>query len=146
MIPEVSLRTGMPGIERQPAFRFGVFELDSRARQLRKHGVKLKLQDQPLQILALLLSRPGELVTREEIQKQLWPEGTYVDFENAINSAIRKLRGALGDSASNPRFIETVSRRGYRFVASLWSRIVKWQRPPKDPTIRPSLPQLTSIS
>jgi Tol biopolymer transport system component/DNA-binding winged helix-turn-helix (wHTH) protein len=109
----------MPGVEQQRAFRFGAFELDSHAGELRKHGVKLKLQDQPLQILALLLSRPGELVTREEIQKQVWPEGTYVDFDNAINTAIRKLRGALGDSASTPRFIETLSRRGYRFVASV---------------------------
>jgi DNA-binding winged helix-turn-helix (wHTH) protein len=79
--------------------------------------VKLKLQDQPCQILIVLLEHAGEVVTREEIQKRLWPENTYVDFDNAINSAVRKLRDALADSADNPRFIETVARRGYRFIA-----------------------------
>ena len=78
--------------------------------------MKLKLQDQPFQIL-ILLERPSEVVTREEIQKRLWPENTYVDFDNAINSAIRKLRDALGDRSESPRFIETIARRGYRFVA-----------------------------
>jgi Tol biopolymer transport system component/DNA-binding winged helix-turn-helix (wHTH) protein len=108
----------MPGIEQQQrAFQFGVFEMNPQARELRKHGVKLKLQDQPLQILLLLLEHCGEIVTREEIQKRLWPENTYVDFDNAINSAVRKLRDALGDSPENPRFIETLSRRGYRFIA-----------------------------
>src|SRR4051812_27930389 len=107
----------MPGLEQQQAFQFGVFEINPHTRELRKHGVKLKLQDQPLQILLLLLEHPGEIVTREEIQKRLWPENTYVDFDNAINSAIRKLRDALGDSPENPRFIETLARRGYRFIA-----------------------------
>ena len=108
----------MTGIGRQQlAFQFGVFEINPHTRELRKHGVKLKLQDQPFQILLLLLEHPSEIVTREEIQKRLWPENTYVDFDNAINSAIRKLRDALGDRSESPRFIETVSRRGYRFVA-----------------------------
>lgn len=109
----------MPGIGQQHpvAFQFGVFELIPQTRELRKHGVKLKLQDQPLHILILLLEHPGEIITREEIQKRLWPENTYVDFDNAINSAVRKLRDALGDSADNPKFIETLSRRGYRFIA-----------------------------
>jgi Tol biopolymer transport system component/DNA-binding winged helix-turn-helix (wHTH) protein len=108
----------MPGIEQQrPAFQFGVFEINPHTRELRKHGVKLKLQDQPLQILLFLLEHPGEIVTREEIQKRLWPENTYVDFDNAINSAVRKLRDALGDSPENPRFVETLARRGYRFIA-----------------------------
>jgi Tol biopolymer transport system component/DNA-binding winged helix-turn-helix (wHTH) protein len=101
----------------QPSFRFGIFELDRRTGELRKHGVKLKLQDQPVKILALLLEHPGELVTREDIQKRLWPEQTYVDFDNAINSAVRKLRDALGDSSENPRYVETLPRRGYRFIA-----------------------------
>ena len=103
--------------QEQSAFQFGVFELNPQTRELRKHGVKLKLQDQPLHILTLLLEHPGEIVTREEIQKRLWPENTYVDFDNAINSAVRKLRDALGDSPENPRFIETLARRGYRFIA-----------------------------
>ena len=88
-----------------------------RAGELRKYGVRLKQQQQPLQVLNILLERAGEVVTREDIQKRLWPEDTYVDFDNAINSSIRKLREALGDSADSPRFIETLSRRGYRFIA-----------------------------
>src|SRR3954447_21958275 len=108
----------MPGIEQQqPTFQFGVFALEPRTGELRKHGVKLKLQEQPLQILTLLLEHAGEVVTREDIQKRLWSENTYVDFDNAINSAIRKLRDALGDSPDNPRFVETLARRGYRFIA-----------------------------
>lgn len=107
----------MPETEQQqPVFRFGVFEINPHLRELRKHGVKLKLQDQPLQILLLLLEGPGEVVAREEIQKRLWPENTYVDFDNAINSAVRKLRDALDDSPENPRFVETLARRGYRFI------------------------------
>jgi DNA-binding winged helix-turn-helix (wHTH) protein len=116
MIPPLGC-DDMPGIDQQrPAFQFGAFELDRRTGELRKYGVNLKLQDQPLQILLLLLERPGEVVTREEIQKRLWPDHTYVDFDNAINSAIRKLRDALGDSPNTPRFIETLARRGYRFI------------------------------
>jgi DNA-binding winged helix-turn-helix (wHTH) protein len=97
-------------------YRFGVFELDSRSRELKKHGVRIKLQDQPLRILLLLVQHPHEVVTREQIQGELWPAGTYVDYENAINSSVRKLREALGDNPSNPRFIETLSRRGYRLL------------------------------
>ena len=97
--------------------RFGVFELDLRKGELRKHGVRLKLQQQPLQVLGILLERAGGLVTREEIQKRLWPEDTYVDFDNAINGSIRKLRDVLSDSSDTPRFIETLPRRGYRFIA-----------------------------
>jgi eukaryotic-like serine/threonine-protein kinase len=103
--------------QQQTAFHFGVFELNSSAGELRKHGVKLKLQDQPLQILATLLENAGQVVTREDIRKRLWLEDTYVDFDNAINSAVRKLRDALGDSPENPRFVETLARRGYRFIA-----------------------------
>jgi len=103
--------------QEQPTHRFGVFELDLRRGELRKHGVRLKLQQQPLQVLKILLEHPGEVVTRDDIQKGLWPGDTYVDFDNAINSSIRKLREALGDSAESPRFIETLPRRGYRFIA-----------------------------
>ena len=99
-----------------PVFQFGAFELDAHSGELRKHGIKLKLQRQPLQVLAILLERPGEVVMREEIQKRLWPDNTYVDFDNAINSAMRKLRDALGDTAENARFIETLARRGCRFI------------------------------
>jgi Tol biopolymer transport system component/DNA-binding winged helix-turn-helix (wHTH) protein len=101
------------------AYRFGSFEFDTRSGELRKFGIRIKLQDQPRQILLLLLQHPGEVVTREEIQKHLWPDNTFVDFDNAINSAVRKLRNALGDTADTPRFIETLARRGYRFVAPL---------------------------
>src|SRR3984893_75483 len=99
--------------------RFGVFEADLRAGELRKHGVKLKLQDQPFQILALLLERPGEVVTRDELQHKLWPADTFVDFDTGLNTAIKRLRDALGDSAESPRFVETLPRRGYRFIASV---------------------------
>jgi Tol biopolymer transport system component/DNA-binding winged helix-turn-helix (wHTH) protein len=105
-----------PGV---PAYRFGSFELDARTGELRKLGIRVKLQDQPREILLLLLRNAGETVTREQIQKHLWPDNTFVDFDNAINSAVRKLRGALGDNADSPRFVETLARRGYRFVAPL---------------------------
>src|SRR5215831_4186982 len=97
--------------------RFGVFEFDPLARELTKHGVSLKVQEQPIQILLALLDQPGRIVTREELQRRLWPDGTFVDFEQSLNKAVNKLREALGDSASNPIYIETVPRRGYRFLA-----------------------------
>jgi TolB-like protein/DNA-binding winged helix-turn-helix (wHTH) protein len=96
---------------------FGVFELDLRAGELRKQGIRIRLQEQPLIILQTLLERPGEVVTREELQAKIWPQGTFVDFDHGLHSAIKRLRDALGDSADNPRFIETLSRRGYRFIA-----------------------------
>jgi eukaryotic-like serine/threonine-protein kinase len=97
--------------------RFGVFEVDLRAGELRKNGVKIKLQEQPFQILAMLLEHPGEIVTREELQQKLWCNDTFVDFDNSLNKAINKIRESLGDSADNPRFVETMARRGYRFIA-----------------------------
>jgi DNA-binding winged helix-turn-helix (wHTH) protein len=99
-----------------PVVRFGVFELDPTAGELRKSGVKVKLQEQPFQILSLLLERPGQVVTREEIQQKLWPDGTFVDFDHSLNAAVKRLREALGDSADNPQFVETIPRRGYRFI------------------------------
>src|SRR5437868_3555971 len=99
--------------------QFGILEVDLRAGELRRHGSRVKLQEQPFQILTLLLERPGELVTREELQKKLWPADTFVDFDHSLNAAIRRLRDALGDSAENPRFVETVARRGYRFLADV---------------------------
>ena len=99
--------------------RFGVFEVDVSAGELRKNGMKLRLQGQPFQILALLLGHQGEIVTREELQRKLWPSDTFVDFDHSLNTAINKVREALGDSASNPRYVETVARKGYRFIAPL---------------------------
>jgi DNA-binding winged helix-turn-helix (wHTH) protein/tetratricopeptide (TPR) repeat protein len=96
---------------------FGVFELDRRNRQLRREGRPLRLQEQPFQVLALLLEHPGDLVSRGDIRSRLWPADTFVDFDNSLNAAVNRLREALGDSAENPRFIETVPRRGYRFIA-----------------------------
>lgn len=97
--------------------RFGIYEADLIAGELRKNGRKVRLQEQPFQILALLLERSGEVVTREEIQQKLWPGDTFVDFDHGLNTAINKVRAALADSAINPRFVETLSKRGYRFLA-----------------------------
>src|SRR2546425_12807220 len=103
--------------ERAEILRFGVFEVDVRAGELRKQGARIKLQEQPFHVLTVLLQRPGEVVTREELRSQNWPADTFVDFDNSLNTTINKLREALGDSADNPRFIETLPRRGYRFIA-----------------------------
>ena len=97
--------------------RFGVFEVDLTSGELRKDGTKIRLQEQPFQVLAFLLERPGEVVTREELRNKLWPADTFVDFDHGLNTAVNKLREALGDTASNPRFVQTVARRGYRFLA-----------------------------
>ena len=107
----------MPAIAPFRVVRFGVFELDCPNRQLRREGRPLKLQEQPFQVLALLLEHPGNLVARSEIRGRLWPVDTFVDFDNGLNAAVTRLREALGDSAESPRFIETVPRRGYRFIA-----------------------------
>ncbi|HEY6945400.1 MAG TPA: winged helix-turn-helix domain-containing protein [Candidatus Acidoferrum sp.] len=105
---------------RPPAIlRFGTFEVDVRSGELRKQGKRIKLQEQPFQVLAVLLQRAGDVVAREELRSQIWPQDTFVDFDNSLNTAINKLREALGDSADNPRFIETLPRRGYRFLAPL---------------------------
>jgi cholera toxin transcriptional activator len=98
-------------------YRFGVFEADAATGELRRQGIRIKINAQPFQVLCLLLERPGELLTRDEIARELWPDGTFVDYEHGVNSAINRIREALGDSAANPRFVETLARRGYRFVA-----------------------------
>ena len=98
--------------------QFSVFEVDLRSGELRKAGVKIKLHDQPFQILCMLLERPGELVSRDEIRKKLWPGDTFIDFDHGLNNAVNRLREALGDSAGSPRFIETLPRRGYRFIGT----------------------------
>ena len=97
--------------------RFGAFDVDMRSGELHKHGIRLKLQDQPFQVLALLLEHSGDVVTREELRQKLWPADTFVNFDTGLNSAIKKLRDVLGDSAEEPRYIETLPRRGYRFIA-----------------------------
>ena len=97
--------------------RFGVFELNFSTGELRKSGARLRLQGQPIQVLTLLLERAGDVVTREELRQKLWASDTFVDFDHSLNTAINKVREALGDSASSPRFVETLARRGYRFIA-----------------------------
>ena len=105
--------------EQTTRLRFDSFEIDLRTRELRKDGRLIKLQDQPIKLLSLLASRPGELVTREEIEKALWNEDEFVEFEHSINTAVRKIREALGDDPEKPRFIETLPRKGYRFIAPI---------------------------
>jgi len=102
--------------------RFGIFEIDVPAGELRKGGVKLKLQEQPFQVLCMLVAHPGEVVTREELRDRLWPTDTFVDFDHGINAAIKRLRDTLGDSPDNPRFVETLQRRGYRFIGAIDSQ------------------------
>src|SRR5215472_2294704 len=97
--------------------QFGVYELDRDALELRKNGVPVRLQEQPLRVLAVLLDRPGEIVTREELQERIWGKDTFVDFEQSLNKAVNRLREALNDEPGLPRYVETVPRRGYRFIA-----------------------------
>src|SRR5437879_7981569 len=99
--------------------RFGVFELDLSAGELRKSGAKLRLQEQPFQLLVLLLEHAGNVVTREQLRQELWPSDTFVDFDHSLNTAVNKVREALGDSASRPQYVETLARRGYRFIAPI---------------------------
>jgi len=114
--------------------RFAVFEVDLRAGELRKQGLRIRLQGQPFQILGMLLEHPGEVVTREELRKRLWPADTFVDFEHGLNKAINRIREALGDKAESPRYVETVPRRGYRFVAPVGG--------PTDPVVPLANPEL----
>ncbi len=131
--------------------RFGLFELDLTAGELRKNGAKLRLQEQPLQVLILLLQRAGDVVTREELRQKLWPSDTFVDFDHSLNTAVNKLRDTLGDSASSPRYIETLARRGYRFIAPVKleespsarpSRTLKHAELVSSSSVVPSLPNL----
>jgi DNA-binding winged helix-turn-helix (wHTH) protein len=125
--------------ETRPArrYRFGVFEADSTTGELRRKGVRIKLHSQPFHVLVMLLERPGELLTREEISRELWPDGTFVDYEHGVNSAVNRLRDALGDKASNSRFIETLARRGYRFVAPVEQIPLNGDSSTATPTPRP---------
>src|SRR5678815_4639933 len=106
-------------MDAQRLLRFDSFELDIRSRELRNGSNRIRLQEQPFEILRMMLERAGDVVTREELARRLWPEGTFVDFEHSLNAAVKRLRAALGDDAENPRFVETLPRRGYRFIAPL---------------------------
>jgi cholera toxin transcriptional activator len=107
----------MPEASPRKAVRFGAFEVDLVSGELRKNGTRIRLQEQPFRVLAMLLERPGEMVAREDLHSKLWPGDTFVDFDHGLNTAVNKLREALGDAAANPRFVQTVARRGYRFIA-----------------------------
>lgn len=121
-------------------FAFGVYEADPASGELRKNGMKVKVQEQPFQILLMLLEHPGEVVTRDELRLRLWPADTFVDFDHGLNTAINKLREAVGDSASNPRFVETLARRGYRFIAPIRAIDVR----PAEPAARAVPGQITA--
>jgi len=110
----------MPSSNREARLlRFGVFEVDLTAGELRKNGARIRLQEQPFQVLTALLQNAGQVVTRDELREKIWPADTFVDFDHSLNTAVNKIRESLGDSASSPRFVETLARRGYRFIASV---------------------------
>jgi DNA-binding winged helix-turn-helix (wHTH) protein len=119
-------------------YRFGVFEVDAASGELRRQGLRVKLNAQPFQVLLLLLERPGAVLTREEISQALWPDGTFVDYEHGVNSAVNRIREALGDKAGHPRFVETLARRGYRFVAPVERFGSALDPPPASPIAPPS--------
>src|SRR5262249_1606659 len=117
-------------------FRFGLFEADPESGELLKQGEHLRLQDQPFRMLLLLVERPGEVISREELREKLWPGNTFVEFDNGLNVAVKKIRDALGDSAENPRFVETVPRGGCRFISPLSVRAKQGGRPSPAPMVR----------
>jgi serine/threonine protein kinase len=127
----------MGGFNRSRYQCFGAFQLDRRARELRRHGVKVRVPDQSIQVLSMLLEHPGELVTREEVHQKLWPNGTIVEFDHSINAAIKRLRQALEDSAESPRYIETLPRMGYRFIGSVEQEPAEVDVAPSEPEPRP---------
>ncbi len=122
----------MDSTQSHPTYLFGDFAFHPSSGELHKHGLKVRLQEQPFQILMLLLARPGEVVTREQVRQALWPGDTFVDFDAGLNSAIKRLRDALDDSAEQPRFVETLPRRGYRFIAPVET--------PPEPASEPASP------
>jgi len=121
----------MDAVTRTDRLRFGSFELHLRSRELQNGATRIRLQEQPFEILLMMLQRPGAVVTRDELRDRLWPQGTFVDFEHSLNAAVKRLRSALGDEADNPRFVETLPRRGYRFIGTLT------QDPAPQPPLRP---------
>lgn len=121
-------------------YRFGVFEADAATGELRRQGLRVKLSAQPFQVLIMLLERPGELLAREEISRRLWSDGTFVDSDHGVNSAVNRIRDALGDTAANPRFIETLARRGYRFVAPVETLLPdESHAPPASESLEPPI-------
>lgn len=125
---------GTPASSSGRTIRFGIFEVDRVSGELRKNGSRIRLQEQPLQLLLFLVERAGDVVTREELRQKLWAADTFVDFDHSLNTAVNKLREALGDSASSPRFVETVARRGYRFLAPVERIQISDHEPPKTET------------
>jgi len=125
----------MPETSQKRLFHFGVFEADQQTGELRKQGRRLSLQGQPFDILIMLLERPGQLVSRAEICQRLWPDGTFVDFDHSLNTAVNKVREALGDSAGSPKFVETLARRGYRFIAPVRVEGSTGEELPKTPLL-----------
>jgi len=125
-------------------YRFGAFEADAAAGELRRQGMRVRLNAQPFQVLCMLLERHGELLTRDDISRELWPDGTFVDYEHGVNSAVNRIREALGDTASSPRFVETLARRGYRFVAPV-ERIGGSEDAPAPLAAVPELPEQTAV-
>ena len=132
--PEIGRKSGIA--------RFGVFEADLNARELRKQGRRIRLQDQPFAVLAILLERCGNVISREELREKLWPANTFVDFDHSLNTAVNKIRETLGDSASSPRFVETIARRGYRFVGDIqWQTPSAANTPSRNPVTGEELPK-----
>src|ERR1700733_15835690 len=123
----------MAKIDAASIIRFGLFEVDLARASLTRQGVRLRIQEQPFRILELLLRQSGEIVSRESLRQALWPEGTHVNFDGSLNAALKKLRAALQDDAENPRFIETVPRQGYRFLAPV--HVINGGPAPSAPTI-----------
>jgi cholera toxin transcriptional activator len=121
-------------------YRFGVFEADEASGELRRQGIRVKINAQPFQVLLMLLERSGEVLTRQEISRTLWPDGTFVDFEHGVNSAVNRVREALGDAANSPRYVETLARRGYRFVAPV-QKIQPGPQTHLDPSANSESPQ-----
>jgi cholera toxin transcriptional activator len=135
----------MPGEDGRHVYRFGVFEADEAAGELRKHGVRVKLHSQPFQVLLMLLEKPSAIVTREEMRQRLWGNDTFVDFDHSLNTAVSKIRDVLGDSASVPRYVETIAGKGYRFLAPVTTPTAIPERPmrplpePEPPAAIPAL-------
>lgn len=125
-------------------YRFGAYEADAASGELRRQGLRVKLNAQPFQVLLLLLERPGEVLTREEISHELWPDGTFVDYEHGVNSAVNRIREALGDKAGHARFVETLARRGYRFVAPV-ERIDPGENPAPSASSSPAASVQTAL-
>jgi DNA-binding winged helix-turn-helix (wHTH) protein len=137
MIALPGLEPHMPSQNAGQIIRFGAFELDLRAGELRRGGIRLPVQGRPIQALAILLRNPGQLVTREQLREELWPADTFVDFEHGLHNAVARIRSVLGDTAETPRFIETLPRRGYRFIAP-----VEPAARPAEPELKPSAPNV----